>query len=575
MPDGLIHDRVRQAARAEIERRKRLQDRKEACENSLMEFFRLMWPVIEPTTPLIEGWPLELLCDVLTAVTDGHITRMLINVPPGFSKSTMLNVLWPAWEWGPQNTPGLRYLSASYSSGLAERDNGGDVGRFARVINSPTYRQLWGDRFRVLKDNAGLVENDHTGSKRVITMGGGTTTGFRGDRILIDDANNPADVESETVRATTNIWLREVMPSRLNDPDRSAIICLQQRTHEQDATGTLAEFGVNYDWVVVPMHFDPMRIHPVVLAYDEAGEPETTWIDPRALDSNGERLTGLYTDARGKLTLRPGSALAQAEGELAWPERFSQESCDTLRTTLGEYAYEGQFQQSPGVRGGGLIRRDWWQTWGGAEYPMLGTVIASLDTALEEAEQNDYNALTVWGAFPSVTGEPKLIIIGAWRARIPLATLVARVTDTCRRHNVDYLIIEKKTRGRDVHDEIVRLNVNATWQTILWEPKGTKTSRLNAVSHLFSGDMRRDPVSGIETFSNGLIYAPDRDWADEVINEVAAFPRGAHDDYVDSVTQVLAFVRKHGVALRKVEWDQEEEDAARYRKPTSVPYVIS
>ena len=574
MADQTILSTVVLAARAKLARLNLLQAQKAEAEDSLLAFVRMFWPIIEPTTPLIEGWPLELLCEVLTAVTDGHIRRLLINVPPGFSKSTMLNVLWPAWEWGPQNTPGLRYLSASYSSGLAERDNGGEVGRFTRVINSPAYRQLWGDRFDVLKDNAGLVENSATGSKRVITMGGGTTTGFRGDRILIDDANNPADVESETVRATTNIWLREVMPSRLNDPDESAIICLQQRTHEQDATGTLAEYGVGYDWVMVPMHFDPMRIHPVVLQRDEDGNATRTWVDPRAVDEDGEQLAGLYVDARGKMQLKPGSPMARAEGELAWPARFGQATCDDLRKTLGEYAYEGQFQQSPGVRGGGVIRRDWWQPWTRPEYPDLGTIIASLDTALEEEEKNDYNALTVWGAFAGANGEPKLIIIGAWRERVPLAKLHTRVSETCRRYNVDYLVIEKKTRGRDVHDEIVRLNVNATWQTLLWEPKGTKMSRLNAVSHLFSGDMRRDPITGFEVYENGAIYAPDKDWADEVINECATFPRAAHDDYVDSTTMALAFIRRHGVVLRKVEYDAEEEDRARYRRTPAMPYAI-
>jgi predicted phage terminase large subunit-like protein len=364
------------------------------------------------------------------------------------------------------------------------------------------------------------------------------------------------------------------MPSRLNRPDESAIICLQQRTHESDATGTLAEFGVGYDWVVVPMHFDPMRIHPVVLQRDEAGIPTQVWNDPRGLDDEGEELAGLYVDARGKTQLRPGSPMAQAEGELAWPERFSQDSCDKLRTTLGEYAYEGQFQQSPGVRGGGVIRRDWWQLWSSPEYPALGTIIASLDTALEESEHNDYNALTIWGAFAGLTGEPKLILIGAWRERMPLAKLHTRVAESCRRNNVDYLVIEKKTRGRDVHDEIVRLNVNATWQTLLWEPKGTKMSRLNAVSHLFSGDMRRDPVTGLEIYEHGAIYAPDKDWADEVINECATFPRAAHDDFVDSTTMALAFVRKNGVVIRRVEYEIEEDDAARYRRAPSVPYAI-
>ncbi len=565
--------KVREEALAELERRAVLKRHKEECEESLLAFIRHFWHVVEPTTPLVEGWPLEMLCDVLTAVVDGHITRLIINVPPGFSKSYSTNVFLPAWIWGPQNRPSDRFLAASYAGALAERDNGGDVGRFSRLINSVDYRVLWGDRFKVVKDNAGLVENDKTGSKRVVTMSGGATTGFRGDFILIDDANNPLDVESDTVRATTNTWLREVMPSRLNHADRSAIINIQQRTHEDDATGVLATFG-DYSWVCVPMQFDPLRIFPVTLAHDDDGNILDQWVDPRALDpETGRQLEGLFYDARGKLQLRPGSPMARAEGALAWAERFSQEACDKLRTALGEYAYENQYQQSPGVRGGGIIRRDWWQPWDG-EYPELGTCIASLDTAMEEGDMNDWNALTTWGAFPGPEGEPKLIMTSAARWRCKLAELVARVAEICRYRKIDYLLIEKKTRGRDVYDEILRLFGTEAWQTVLIEPKGTKISRLNAVAPLFSGDLKRDPRTGIDVYSGGMIYAPAREWSDLVIDEVSSFPTGKHDDFVDSISQCLSFVRKTGVVLRRVEYMDLEHEKKLWRKPPTVPYAI-
>ena len=565
---------VRDKAKQELLRRGGLLTHKAACEESFLEFVRYFWHVVEPTTKLVEGWPLTLLCDILTSITDGHSIRDIINVPPGFMKSYTLNVFWPAWEWGPQNRPSLRYLCASYSGELANRDNGGDVGRFSRLIHSVDYRVLWGDRFKVVKDNAGLVENDKTGSKRVVTMSGGATTGFRGDRILIDDANNPLDVESDTVRATTNTWLREVMPSRVNNAAVSAIINIQQRTHEEDATGVLVAMkGMPWRWTCVPMHFDPMRATPVVIQHDDDGRPLEVWEDPRGLDEDGKKLEGLFTDARGKLQLRPGSPMAQAEGLLAWPGRFSQEDCDRLRNALGEYAYEGQFQQSPGVRGGGIIRRDWWQAWEG-ELPELGTIVAALDTAIEEGDKNDWNALVTFGAFPGPEGEPKLVMTSAGKWRVQLAELVTRVAEVCTYRKVDYLLIERRTRGKDVHDEIVRQFVNAKWQTILVDVTATKISRLKAVSHLFSGDLKRDPVSGIDVYSGGAIYAPTREWADEVIDQVAAFPRAAHDDYVDCVSMALGWVRKNGVVLRRVEYEDERDASMRYRPRIGVPYAI-
>lgn len=388
-----------------------------------------------------------------------------------------------------------------------------------------------------------------------------------------DDLNNPADVESDTVRESTKTWVREVMPSRVNSAETSAIINVQQRTHEEDATGVLAKVWDDVTWICIPMHYDPLRDNPVTLSYDDDGEPDYVWQDPRGIDEDGNRLEGLVTDARGKVSIRPGSPMAQAEGTLAWPERFGQKWCDEQQKMLGAYAYNGQYGQSPGVRGGGIIRRDWWLPWDGA-YPDLGTVIASLDTAYEEGKDNDYNALTTWGAFPGPEGEPRLIMTSAWRGRCKLADLVKTVHDICVHRKVDYLLVEKKTRGRDVHDEILRLYANATWTTVLIEPKGTKVSRLHAVSHLFSGDATRDPVTAIESYTGGVVHAPDRDWADEVIDEVTAFPFGAHDDWTDTVSQALGFVRKNGVVLRKVEWDDAERERKIFRKRPSVPYAI-
>jgi phage terminase large subunit-like protein len=560
-------------ARAELARRAELKRHKEDCEESLYEFVKLMWPVVEPTTALIDGWPLWMLCNLLESITDGHSVRDIINVPPGFMKSYLLNVFWPAWEWGPQNRPGLRYLSASYAGALAERDNGGDIGRFSRLLKSVEYRTLWGDRFKIIKDNAGLVENDKTGSKRVVTMSGGATTGFRGDRILIDDANNPLDVESDTVRATTNIWLREVMPSRTNSAYTSAIICIQQRTHEEDATGILAKTG-EYRWTCVPMHYDPLRDTPVVLTVDDDGRQLDVWHDPRGLDPvTGKKLEGLFRDARGKLQVRPGSPMAKAEGTLAWEARWNQAACDKLRNALGEYAYEGQFQQSPGIRGGGIIRRDWWQIWEG-DFPEFGTIIGILDTAVEEDSKNDWNAIITLGAFPGKEGEPKIMMTSAARWRCQLAELVTNVAAVCAYRKVDYLLIERKTRGKDVHDEILRNYTNAPWETVLVEVTATKIARLKAVSQLFSGDLKKDPVTGIDVYSGGCIYAPDRDWADVVIDEVSAFPTGSHDDYVDCVSMGLGWIRRNGVVLRKVEWEAEELEKRKWKKSIGVPYAI-
>jgi phage terminase large subunit-like protein len=568
MSDTLI-DSLSARARDEIARRQRMSAMKAEAEDDLVAFISMMWHAVEPVAPFVPGWPIEALADALMAVTDGHIKRLLVNIFPGSMKSLMLNVFWPAWEWGPRNMPSTRYISTSYSSSLTERDNG----RLLRVLQDPIYRRCWGDRVQMTKEGVGLMENSATGWKMATSIGG-KMTGFRGDRVMIDDGNNPADVESPDVRASTTQWVREVMPDRLQRMDAGAIISVQQRTHEEDVTGVLAQHGVGYTWMMIPMEYDPLRASPVVLRRDESGEPVDVWADPRGLDADGNELAGLYTDAKGNLALRPGSPMAHAEGTLAWPARFPEHVVDAMKSEKGAYAYAGQYQQSPTARGGGIVRRDWWQTWNSPAFPDFGTVVASLDTALEENTDADWNALTGWGAFPNDSGAPQLMLRFGERKRCKLAELVKWTYDECIRIKADYLLIEHKTRGRDVHDEILRLYANAPFQTVLVKPSGDKVSRLNAVTHLFSGDLRRDPVSGLDVYENGMVWAPDTAWAEEVINEVSVFPRGANDDYVDTVSQALLWIRKNGVVLRKVEHDADEEAQRQFKRAPKVPYTV-
>jgi predicted phage terminase large subunit-like protein len=561
---------VREAAKAELARRRKILSMAKDAEDDLLCFVRLFWRVLEPEKKLIEGWVLDCLCDVLMAVTDGHLNRVNINVVPGSMKSSLLNCLWPAWEWGPQNMPWLRYLSASYSTGIPERDNI----RFARIVNDPVYRLCWGDRVKLTREGSEVVENAKTGWKRVTSTGGGTT-GWRGDRILCDDLNNPNNVESEDVRGSTNKWVREIMPDRLNDLGKSVVINLQQRTHEDDATGTLIKYGQGYEFISIPMEFDPLRISRVVMRRNEDGEADQVWTDPRALGADGKMLAGLTTNQRGEPRVLPGSLMAKAEGTLCWPERFPPDLVRALQAEKGQYAWDSQYNQIPGVRGGSIIRKDWWRLWSRDEYPELGTILVILDTAVEEGTQNDYNACVVLGAFAGEEGEPLVLLLEAWRARLPLAELVERVAVTCRRRKADYLLIEHRTRGRDVHDEICRIYQDGAWITVLVKVETSKVARLKAVEGLFSGDYRKDAATGIETWDGGVVYAPDKDWAQDVIDECASFPYGAHDDYVDCMSMGLGWIRKNGVVLRKIEFEMQELERKRYRKPMGVPYAIA
>ena len=498
-----------------------------------MEFVRLFWRTVEPRADLVDGWWLEALTMHLEAVTDGRIKRLLINVPPGSMKSLMTNVFWPAWEWGPMGLPSMRYVAVAYSSGLTERDNQ----RMSQVVLSPLYQELWGDKVQAT-ENKIKFQNQATGWKLASSISG-IGTGERGDRIICDDPNNVQNVESDDIRAAATRWLREVMPTRLNSTD-SAIVLIQQRSHEEDATGIVMEEGADeWEHLCVPMRYEPQRHCTTSIG----------WSDPRSID-----------------------------GELFWPERFPAREVDRLERELGPYASSGQLQQLPSPRGGGIIKVEYWQLWppqddGSSEgwqtqlddmgTPVLDTkgvpkrvmvypdwlyLMVSLDTAYTEKEANDWSACTVWGLFEDRSKNAKIMLVEAWRDRLELHALAQRVLETCRRRKADLLLVEDRAAGISVSQEIKRIMRDGEWVVRLWNPKRQdKVSRLMATEPLFAGN---------------LVYAPARRWARTVIDEVASVPRGKHDDLADTVSMALLYLRRVGLAKLAAEGDPfSAEDA--------------
>jgi predicted phage terminase large subunit-like protein len=197
---------------------------------------------------------------------------------------------------------------------------------------------------------------------------------------------------------------------------------------------------------------------------------------------------------------------------------------------------------------------------------MMYYVIASVDTAYTEMSENDLSALTVWGIYSvdtvaqatkvvarngslheysmSVEREyaeqhPKLMMMHAWQVRLPLHELVMKIAESCTRLKVDLLLIEGKASGLSVAQEVRRLYGSEPWGVQIINPGSQdKISRLYSVQHLFA---------------EGLIYAPDRAWADQVITQCAQFPRAKHDDLVDTVSMALRHLRSAGLLSRAAE----------------------
>lgn len=532
-----LQERIARAERHRLEEEKGLQSQP----GGLIQFIRYFWPAVEPGRPLVEGWPLEAICDHLEAVTYSDIRRLLINVCPGFMKSMTANVFWPAWEWGPMGMPANRFIAASYSQGLTLRDNI----RFRNIIMSPSYREMYGDVFGPSDDQFTTVKvaNNRTGWK-LATSVGGIGTGERGDRFVIDDGNSIKEAESQAITEGTNQWFLEVVPTRLNDAETGAIINIQQRTGEDDISGTILARELGYEHLVIRMEYDSGYANiPTCIG----------WSDPRTED-----------------------------GELAWPSRFPRHIVDELKETMGPYAVAGQFQQSPEPRGGGILKREFWQEWNEKKYPECDFVLASLDPAFTSKEENDPAGFTIWGTFLTQDGHRAALLLYAFRKRLefcgsdpkPLPGetyaawkirtqhqwgLVEHVHDACRRYSVDHLIIENKASGLSVIQTMGKLFQGARYSIQAFDPKLLdKTARMIRVQAEFSG---------------GQIYAPfddgmPKEWASMVIDECAGSANRKTWDLTDSTTQAVYWLRSQGFLERREEQFTRLEDAAKvYKKP--------
>jgi predicted phage terminase large subunit-like protein len=516
-------------------------------EESLYVFLKSAWKYIDSAS-WKDSWAIDAIAEHLQAVCDGDIKRLIINISPRCSKSSLVSVAFPAWVWaqsriGPTSGPGVPFLFASYASQLSLRDSV----KCRRLIESNWYAQHWGDRFQLVSDqNTKSRFSNSKGGERLITSIDGATTGEGAQILVADDPNAAGEAFSEAAIQSTINWFDTVASTRLNDPKTGAFIIIQQRLAEDDLTGHILEKNKG-EWchLMIPMRFEKDRSFMTPIG----------WLDPRT-----------------------------EEGQLMWPERFGEEEVKSLETQLGPMIANGQLQQRPEPAGGGVIKRDYWKLWDNDKYPPMGFVLASLDTAYTEKSSNDYSALTIWGIFttdqinkvnrildsrgqpmelsdrPELQGAPKVLLMHAWRDRLELHKLVTTVAEACKKFQVDTLMIENKAAGHSVSQEIRRLYGNEQFGVILFDPKGQdKLSRLYSVQHLFA---------------EGIIYAPDKSWADMVISEAAQFPFSKYDDLTDTVSQALRHLRDNGLISRAPERKAELEESMRFRSRTQPLYPV-
>jgi predicted phage terminase large subunit-like protein len=236
-------------------------------------------------------------------------------------------------------------------------------------------------------------------------------------------------------------------------------------------------------------------------------------------------------------------------GNPLWPEFWKLEELEALRTELPNSKWQAQYMQQPTSDVSAIIKREWWQWWESDDPPYCEFLIQSWDTAFLKTERSDYSACTTWGVFywPDTNGvdQANIIALNAFKRRMEFPELKQRAYEEWREWEPDSLIVEAKAAGSPLIFELRAMGIPVQEYT---PSKGNdKIARLNAVADIFA---------------SGRVWVPQTHWAEELVEEVASFPSGEHDDLVDSMTQALLRFRRGGF----IRLASDEEDEVQYFK---------
>ncbi len=317
----------------------------------LREFVREAWAVLEPAKRYVDNWHVDYICEHLTAVDQGQIRRLVVNIPPRMMKSILVSVLWPVWSW--TERPWTRWVFASYAAALSVKHS---VDR-RDVINSEWYKHRWGSLYELADDQNLKTEFKNTERGFMIaTSVGGTITGKGGDRIVIDDLLNPMEAESKAAREAANKFYANTLTTRLDDPKTGAIVVVMQRLHKEDLTGLVLREG---GWTHL------------------------------SIPAKAEHSHSLVFPLSGRVVERPA-------GHMMFADRYGDREWEGQRRAMGTRSHDAQVQQSPTSEVGDILKKHWWRFYDDVP-DGFDLVLQSWDLAFGDSDGGSFVVGQVWG----------------------------------------------------------------------------------------------------------------------------------------------------------------------------------
>lgn len=482
----------------EFVRRKGIQ----AKGNSFLDFVQHVdpWVVIEEVHVLIARH-----FEMLRA---REIDRLMIMSPPRTGKSLFTSELMPAWWEG--HFASDKILHASYATTLVEK-----FGRKIRnKIASPEYREVF-PKTVVTKDSRAAAQWATTagGEYNAVGVGSGVA-GKGGNLMVIDDPQSEQDMFSKVAMDGIYEWYGAGFYTR-RQPDRNAILLTMTRWALGDLAGRLLADAVT----------NPGADQWTVLTIPAAVDQKTA--DALNACSNDPHITQPHF-------YRAGDSFS--------PRRWPIAELMRTKSTVSRKAWASLYMQSPVEDGGGILRRDDWKPWGrNKELPGLEYILQAYDTAFEEGEQNDFSARITWGVFKRASDNKLCVLmLERMKERLTFSKLLENALQAYNEYQPDRVIIEKAASGAPLIQEMRKRGIPVS----PIRPVGSKIARANAASVVLE---------------QGVVYYPEgMRWAEDVIEECAAFPNGQHDDIPDVVAHSLVWFRR--TFLLETPDDVEDED---------------
>lgn len=475
--------------------------------DSLAEFFKAGWHLLEPTTDLIWGWHLDAICDHIQACIEDWARRqddktfvqrlrnLAISVPPGCSKSR-IGVYALAWAW--LRWPGMRVICLSANPRVALRDS-----MLTReVIASEWYQQTFKPTWSISasQDAKGQFNNTAGGYRSALGMDS-RIVGARADLLWIDDPHDPEEAQSPAQRESVIERWDASISNRVNDLGSSLRICIAQRVHEADFT---AHVLADKDWHHLNL--------PLLFEVDAPCETILGWRDPRMV-----------------------------EGECLHPARFPEKVVEAERKRLGSLMFATLYQQRPAPAGGALFKTKWWRFYrkpGGedasatrpkgchagpsVELPdAWDAQVISADLAFKKGANCDYNVIQAWGR-----SGPDYFLLAQWRQKADFPEVLRAFRDMSARFPFARKVVEAAANGH----ALVSTLQGEVHGLITVPAQGSKEQRAQAI---------------LPAVESANVYLPE-DWnqLEDFLGEAETFPSGRHDDAIDAmslgVSQLIA-----------------------------------